>query len=62
MALPKRKTSKNRQATRQSHQGYSLPSLALCPQCRKPKPPHQVCPACGSYRGRKVYEVKKTKR
>ncbi|MDD5093358.1 MAG: 50S ribosomal protein L32 [Dehalococcoidia bacterium] len=61
MALPKRKTSKCRQATRQSHRAYPIPSLSECPQCHTPKPPHQVCPVCGTYRGRDVTQVNKTK-
>ena len=28
--------------------------VPLCPQCHEPKLPHFVCPACGTYRGRKV--------
>ncbi|MFO8101990.1 MAG: 50S ribosomal protein L32 [Dehalococcoidia bacterium] len=58
MTEPKRKISKSRGGTRRSHQAPKLPSLSLCPQCHSPKPPHLVCPVCGSYRGREVYQVK----
>ncbi|MBT4510797.1 MAG: 50S ribosomal protein L32 [Chloroflexi bacterium] len=61
MTEPKRKTSKRKTGTRQSHQAYSAPSLSVCPQCHSPKPPHRVCPVCGTYKGREVYEVKKGK-
>ncbi|MFA4836470.1 MAG: 50S ribosomal protein L32 [Dehalococcoidia bacterium] len=59
--LPKRKTSKSRQGTRNSHRSYALPDLALCPQCHSPKPSHQVCSVCGSYKGREVSPVKQAK-
>ncbi|MFO8010389.1 MAG: 50S ribosomal protein L32 [Dehalococcoidia bacterium] len=61
MTEPKRKTSKSRRGTRQSHQARKSPALSSCPQCHSPKPPHQVCPVCGSYRGREVYPVTKAK-
>ncbi|MFP3976049.1 MAG: 50S ribosomal protein L32 [Dehalococcoidia bacterium] len=62
MAVPKRKTSKQRSRTRRSHRAYSIATLSVCPQCHNPKPPHQVCTVCGSYRGREVYETKSAKR
>jgi len=31
--------------------------MSECPQCHEHKPPHQVCPHCGYYRGRQVREV-----
>ena len=32
--------------------------LVPCPQCHELRRPHHVCPNCGTYRGRKVIEVK----
>jgi large subunit ribosomal protein L32 len=29
----------------------------VCTSCFEPKPSHQVCPHCGSYKGRQVVEV-----
>jgi len=58
MALPKRKYASARQGKRRSHLAASPPALAECPQCHSPRPPHRVCPVCGSYNGRQVIEVK----
>jgi len=57
-ALPKRKYAKARQGERRSHLALKTLLLARCPQCRTPKPPHQVCPECGSYAGRQAIVVK----
>jgi len=57
MAVPKKKTSKTRTRTRRAHDALSLPSASTCPQCREPKQPHRVCPSCGHYRGRQIFQV-----
>jgi large subunit ribosomal protein L32 len=31
----------------------------MCEECGEYKPAHEVCPHCGSYRGREVISVKK---
>jgi large subunit ribosomal protein L32 len=54
MAVPKKKTSKARRDKRRAQHGIETPRLSVCPQCRQPKRPHQVCPTCGTYRGREV--------
>ena len=54
MALPKRKYAKARQGKRRSHLKLALPNLVPCAQCHNLKPAHQVCPYCGTYRGRQV--------
>jgi len=61
-ALPKRKTAKGRQRRRRSHLALRTPKLVACPQCHALRPSHQVCPACGTYHGRPVIEVKSPKR
>lgn len=63
MAVPKRKTSKQRRNTRRSAT-YKLtaPGMAECPQCHAQKLLHRVCPACGYYNGRKVIETEKQKK
>jgi len=33
-------------------------TLVPCPQCKNPKPPHQACPHCGTFRGRQVIPIK----
>jgi len=57
VALPKRKKSKSRRNMRRSHDALQPPSLATCPQCKKPMVPHRVCLNCGYYRGRAVLPV-----
>ncbi|MFH0771899.1 MAG: 50S ribosomal protein L32 [Candidatus Omnitrophota bacterium] len=58
MALPKRKHSKSRRDKSRTHQVLSLPQLTKCPQCLAVIKPHHICPACGSYKGRKIIEIK----
>jgi len=63
MALPKRKHSKARRDKSRTHWKLTLSSPTKCPQCAQPVPPHHVCPACGTYRGRQLVVVKeKTKK
>jgi len=61
MAVPKRKTSRQRGATRFAQWKLSAPSLSECPNCRELKANHQVCKKCGYYDGEKKVEVKETK-
>ncbi len=61
MALPKRKHSKARRDKSRTHWKLVLPSLSRCPQCAKPVRPHQVCSACGYYRGRQVIAIREKK-
>jgi large subunit ribosomal protein L32 len=35
------------------------PALIACTNCGEKHLPHHVCPSCGHYHGREVYEVKK---
>ncbi|MBI4757660.1 MAG: 50S ribosomal protein L32 [Chloroflexi bacterium] len=60
-ALPKRKLSKARQGERRSHLHLDPVVLVECPQCHKPKMPHEVCPNCGTYNGREVIKIKSPK-
>lgn len=62
MPLPKRKYARARQGERRSHLGVKAPALVECPQCHSPKPPHRVCPTCGTYDGRQVIEIKGPKK
>ena len=54
---PKKKTSKSRQGRRRAHLSMGVPNLVICRQCRSPRPSHQACPVCGTYRGREVLNV-----
>jgi len=60
MPNPKRRHSKTRTAKRRTHDALAPVPMGECPQCHERKPPHQVCPRCGFYRGRQVREVEET--
>jgi large subunit ribosomal protein L32 len=65
MALPKRKHSKSRRDKRRSaNSKLFAANLSICPQCRKLRLPHRVCPFCGYYNGKPVVilEVKEKKK
>jgi large subunit ribosomal protein L32 len=57
MAVPKRKKSRSRVASRKGQWKLKPPTNSECPQCHAPKLPHRVCPSCGYYAGREVIEV-----
>jgi len=57
--LPKRKHSKGKRDRRRSHDALTPPALVVCTNCGEKHLPHRVCPSCGHYHGREVYEVKK---
>lgn len=49
MAVPKRKTSKERKHTRSANWKISAPDLVECTHCHELKQAHRVCPNCGYY-------------
>ena len=59
MAVPKRKMSRSNTRSRRSQWKATVPTLATCPTraCGQLKPPHEVCPNCGQYKGRQVVGV-----
>jgi large subunit ribosomal protein L32 len=57
MPLPKRRHSVTRGRKRRTHYKMAAPARSQCPQCREIKPPHQICPHCGFYKGREVMEI-----
>ena len=57
MAVPKRRTSKQRKRKRSTHFKAEGVTVSPCPKCGDPKVPHRVCPSCGHYRGKPVLEV-----
>jgi len=57
MALPKRKISKSKRGKRRTHQKLVAPNVVKCPQCGDPKLSHNMCPGCGTYKGRTVNDV-----
>lgn len=56
MAVPKRRMSRSNTRSRRSQWKTTAPTLVTCPNraCRQPKPPHILCPSCGTYDGRHV--------
>lgn len=58
MAVPKRKTSKSKGASRQANWRATAPALVECPQCHEYKRAHAVCEKCGYYDGEKKITVK----
>ena len=58
MPVPKRKRSRSRRDDRRAHRKYP-PKLNIraCPQCGEPMQMHQVCRACGFFRGKEVIEI-----
>lgn len=59
MANPKRRHSNSRTRKRRTHWKLNTVVLAICPECKNPKPRHRICPHCGFYRGRKFVEIEK---
>lgn len=57
MAVPKKRTSKQRKRKRRTHYKAETPRTDTCPTCGDPKLPHRVCPTCGHYRGEAVLDV-----
>ncbi|WBW50345.1 50S ribosomal protein L32 [Peptoniphilus equinus] len=58
MAVPKRKTSKQRKNKRRAS-SYRLNKTTVieCPNCHEAMQPHRVCPSCGYYNGKEVVAV-----
>jgi large subunit ribosomal protein L32 len=54
MAVPKKKTSKSRRDMRRAHDGLVSAVAVVCPNCKKPHLPHQVCLFCGQYKNHQV--------
>lgn len=74
VAVPKRKTSKQRKRKRRTHWKLTAPNVPkstktraegsrskkfFCSNCNQPKPPHAICPNCGYYRGRSAVELER---
>ena len=58
MAVPKRKTSKERRNTRRSAVSkLEMPAMSTCSNCGAIKAPHKVCKKCGFYNGVAVLKI-----
>ncbi|MGX7347478.1 50S ribosomal protein L32 [Aerococcus vaginalis] len=58
MAVPKRKTSKQRKRLRRTHKKLTVPGMVQCSNCGEYVKPHHVCANCGFYDGRDVFADK----
>lgn len=56
MAVPKKRTSKQRKRKRRTHYKAEPVTTNNCEKCGDPKIPHRVCPSCGYYAGQAVIE------
>jgi large subunit ribosomal protein L32 len=57
MAVPKKRTSKQRKRKRRTHHKAAVANTVPCSNCGDPKLPHRVCPTCGTYKGEQVIEI-----
>ncbi|MAF20534.1 MAG: 50S ribosomal protein L32 [Parcubacteria group bacterium] len=57
MATPKQRHTKSRRNRRRSHHALTKQGLSVCPKCKEPILPHQLCRNCGVYAGREVVDV-----
>lgn len=57
MPVPKQRHTKSRRNKRRSHLALKSRGISICPKCKKPVLPHQVCQNCGYYRGRQIIDV-----
>ncbi|MCB1324908.1 MAG: 50S ribosomal protein L32 [Spirochaetales bacterium] len=58
MAVPKRKSSKQRTRQRRAHHAIGRPFLVPCKNCGSFIKSHRVCPECGWYKDRIVLPPK----
>lgn len=57
MAVPKKRTSKQRQRKRRTHYKAEAVVTNTCSRCGDPKQPHRVCASCGYYRNESVLQI-----
>ncbi|TVP60283.1 MAG: 50S ribosomal protein L32 [Gemmatimonadales bacterium] len=57
MAVPKKRTSKQRQRKRRTHYKAQAVVTQTCSRCGDPKQPHRVCGSCGYYRNEAVLKI-----
>jgi large subunit ribosomal protein L32 len=57
MAVPKKRTSKQRKRKRRTHHADQPAAHQACPRCGDFRRPHHVCPTCGYYDGEQVVEI-----
>ena len=62
MAVPKKKTSKQKRRQRHANWKIKINLPIICPECGGFKLPHTACPSCGFYKGKKVVTTKSEKK
>lgn len=55
--VPVKHHSHGKVRRRRAHLALKKLNLINCPKCGAAKMPHQYCPNCGDYRGRKILDV-----
>jgi len=56
MAVPKKKTSHQKQHSRRANWKAGKTTIAKCSNCGSSTQPHQMCPECNYYRGRPAFK------
>jgi large subunit ribosomal protein L32 len=54
MAVPRNRLSNARKNSKRAHHAKKPKGTVSCSNCKAEKLPHQICQACGFYRGRQV--------
>lgn len=63
MSTQRQRKTKGRRDRRRVRFAIKTTKTVACPQCAKAKQTHQVCPACGYYKGKEVVKtIKKAKK
>ncbi|MFH1536923.1 MAG: 50S ribosomal protein L32 [Patescibacteria group bacterium] len=57
MSVPKKRQNRRRKRMRASHAGLAKAEIGICPKCKKPILPHQVCKHCGFYNGKDILKL-----
>jgi large subunit ribosomal protein L32 len=60
-ALPKQRISRSQQGKRRAADRLTPVHVVTCQNCGELHRSHFVCPACGTYKGLQVYEIKQAK-
>jgi large subunit ribosomal protein L32 len=58
MAVPRSRVSNARKNSRRAHDAKSTKNSSECKNCGKNRIPHRICPHCGTYANRVIYETK----
>ena len=62
MSVPAKKRPRGEKRRRAAHFALTKAKYVLCPKCKKPKLPHEVCAFCGTYKGKEILKSKLDKK